>query len=376
MTVRYGRSPEAAAAAVFPPDFTGARERFLALAARAELPVKTYENPHKGPTGERLATDVALQGDPSARKVLVTISGTHGIEGFCGSGCQADWLMECGRADLPADLVILHVHALNPHGFAWLRRVTEEGVDLNRNFYDFTKPLPENPGYDILADALVPPSFTPEVVAEAEARIAAFRNQRGRNALQRARSGGQYKHPTGMFYGGTKPTWSRQTLERIVADYGLPERALVAVIDYHTGLGPYGYGELIVDLDPGTPGFAAARDWYGEGVTVPLLGTSSSVPKHGTVGMGFWQARVGEGVVYTALEFGTFSPDQGRGPMREDHVLHARGPVDWNAPETQRIKRGLRHHFFPDTQTWRELVLFRSRQVLAQALAGVARGAT
>ena len=372
MAVQVRRSPEAAAAAVFPRDFGGARAQFLALAARATLPVKTYENPRPGPAGERLATDVALQGDADARKLLLTISGTHGIEGFCGSGCQADWLAETARAELPAGIAILHIHALNPHGFAWLRRVTEEGVDLNRNFYDFTKPLPENPEYDMLADALVPPSLAPEVVAAAEARVAAFRNERGEKALQRARSGGQYKHPTGMFYGGTKPTWSRETLERIVADFELPARDRVAVLDYHTGLGPYGHGELICDHDPGTPNLASARDWYGEGVTVPLLGTSSSVPKHGTVGTGFWQPRLGARAVYAALEFGTFSSDLGRGPMREDHVLHARGPVDWHAPETQRIKRSLRRHFFPDTQTWRELVLFRSRQVLAQALAGLA----
>ncbi|HEV3176852.1 MAG TPA: M14 family metallopeptidase [Stellaceae bacterium] len=371
MTVRFGRSPEAAAAAVFPPDFTGARERFLALAARAELPVKTYENPRKGPAGERLATDVAFQGDPSARKVLVTISGTHGIEGFCGSGCQADWLMETARVDLPPEIAILHVHAINPYGFAWLRRVTEEGVDLNRNFYDFTKPLPKNPDYDTLADALVPPALTPEVVAAAEARIKAFREKHGEEALQRARSGGQYKHPTGMFYGGTKPTWARETLARIATEYGLAARSRVAIIDYHTGLGPYGYGELICDQEPDTPNIATARDWYGECVTVPLLGTSSSVPKHGTVGTSFWQPHLGARVVYTALEYGTFSPDQGRGPMREDHVLHARGPIDWSAPETQRVKRNLRRHFFPDTQPWRELVLFRSRQVLGQALAGL-----
>ncbi|MGH7123507.1 MAG: M14 family metallopeptidase, partial [Stellaceae bacterium] len=372
MTVRYGRSPEAAAGAVFPPDFIGARERFLALAARAELPVKTYENPRKGPTGERLATDVALQGDPSAERVLVTISASHGIEGFCGSGCQADWLMESARAELPTDIALLHIHAINPYGFAWLRRVNEDGVDLNRNFHDFTKPLPENPDYDTLADALVPASLAPEAVSAAEARIAKFRNERGRRALQRARSGGQYKHPTGMFYGGTKPTWSRQILERIADDYELTARQRVAVIDYHTGLGPYGYGELIYDCDPGTASAATAVEWYGECVTVPALGTSSSVPKQGTAGSAFWQQRFGERVVYTALEYGTFSPDVGLRPMREDHVLHARGPVDWTSPETQRIKRNLRHHFFPDTQPWRELVLFRSRQVLAQALSGLA----
>ncbi|HYC13410.1 MAG TPA: DUF2817 domain-containing protein, partial [Stellaceae bacterium] len=103
-----------------------------------------------------------------------------------------------------------------------------------------------------------------------------------------------------------------------------------------------------------------------------LLGTSASVPKHGTAGVDFWQKHLGSRVVYNALEFGTFSPERGRGPMREDHVLHARGAVDWANPETQRIKRNLRRHFFPDTQPWRELVLFRSRQVLMQAIAGLA----
>jgi hypothetical protein len=189
-----------------------------------------------------------------------------------------------------------------------------------------------------------------------------------------------------MFYGGTKPTWARETLERIVGDFKLTSRARIAVVDYHTGLGPYGYGELICDdpmkrvpgaagHDPETPSVATAREWYGECVTVPLLGTSVSVPKHGTAG-GFWQSRLGARGVYTALEYGTFNPDQGRGPMREDHVLHAAGPIDWNSGEVRRIKRNLRRHFFPDTQPWRELVLFRSRQVLAQALAGLARSAS
>jgi Protein of unknown function (DUF2817) len=372
MTLHISRTPETAAADIFPTDFAGARRQFLELAERDSLPVKSYPNPNPGPAGEALATDTAWQGPAMAPKLLVTISAAHGVEGFCGSGCQADWLRETMPAPLPPGVAILHIHALNPYGFAWLRRVTEENVDLNRNFYDFSQPLPENPEYDALADALVPSSLDPAVVAAAEARIQAFKDQYGDRALQRARAGGQYKHPTGVFYGGKGPTWSRRTLERIVGDYDLHSRARIAVVDFHTGLGPYGYGELICDHDPDTPNVAAARAWYGESVTVPLLGDSASVPKHGTAGAGFWQPRFGERAVYNALEYGTFSSDRGRAFMREDHVIHAAGPVDWNSAEVQRTKRSLRRHFFPDTQPWRELVLFRSRQVLAQAVAGLA----
>ena len=42
------------------------------------------------------------------------------------------------------------IHAINPHGFAWLRRVTEDNVDLNRNWIDFDQPAPANPAYDAL----------------------------------------------------------------------------------------------------------------------------------------------------------------------------------------------------------------------------------
>ena len=374
MAIHFARTPEAAAETCFPRDYAAGRQQFLNLAKRAHLPVMTYGNPNKGPAGEALGTDVALQGPVDGQGLLVTISATHGVEGFCGSGAQADWLRETAGAALPPGVAILHVHAINPHGFGWLRRVTEEGVDLNRNFVDFGKPLPENPAYDSLADAFVPASLEPAVVAAGEARIKAYRERHGDRGLQSARSGGQYKHPSGIFFGGTKPTWSRQTLERILGDYDLKSRARIAVVDYHTGLGPYGYGELICDHEPGSPNVAMAQAWFGESVTVPLLGTSASVPKHGTAGTDFWQRHLGPRVVYSALEYGTFSPEHGRGPMREDHVLHARGAIDWADPETQRIKRNLRRHFFPDTQPWRELVLFRSRQVLTQAIAGLAGG--
>src|SRR5262249_39818696 len=148
MAWQFARTPEAAAETCFPRDYAGARQQFLDLAKRAHLPVMTYGNPNKGPVGEALGTDAALQGPADAKALLVTISATHGVEGFCGSGAQADWLTAAAGARLPPGVAILHLHAINPHGFAWLRRVTEEGVDLNRNFVDFGKPLPENPAYD------------------------------------------------------------------------------------------------------------------------------------------------------------------------------------------------------------------------------------
>ena len=362
----------------FSQDYRQARARFLAAAERDGATVTTYEIPNKkGPCGEVLACDVAWIGPQDAEKVLVTISSTHGVEGFCGSGAQIDWFLSGARHGLNTDMAALHIHALNPHGFAWLRRVTQEGCDLNRNYIDFTKPLPENPGHDALVDALVPPSLDDASMAKANEKIANYRAEHGESAFQTARKAGQYKHAHSMFFGGFGPTWARQTLEKIIRDFALANRTFVSVIDYHTGLGPYGYGEPICAHLPGSAGMKRVVEMYGESVGVPELGTSSSIPLHGT-SRALWNAKLGDHYTCIALEYGTFPTDRGLAVLREDHWLHNQGEVnwqgevDWSAPETKRIKQQIRDHYFPDKTDWKEMVLWRSRQIIRQTASGLA----
>ena len=59
--------------------------------------------------------------------------------------------------------------------------------------------------------------------------------------------------------------------------------------------------------------------------------------------------------------------------LRADHWLHAYTNIDWSAAETRRIKAAIKDAYFPDSATWREMVLFRARQVLRQARDGLAR---
>ena len=73
--------------------------------------------------------------------MLVTVSGTHGVEGFFGSAVQVEWLRRIKGAALPGDIAALHIHAINPYGFSWLRRTNEDNVDINRNWMDFDAPL-------------------------------------------------------------------------------------------------------------------------------------------------------------------------------------------------------------------------------------------
>ena len=174
----------------FAADYGEARDKFLAAARVAGAVTYRYDNPVKGPRSETLSTDVARLGRDDASRVVVTISATHGVEGYCGSGFQVDWLASVGSAGLPKDTAAIFVHAINPYGFAWTRRVTEEGNDLNRNYVDHGKPYPVNEGYLEVADFLVPSDLGPTTIEAADTKLAAYRKKVSavlvRRALQQA----------------------------------------------------------------------------------------------------------------------------------------------------------------------------------------------
>ena len=77
---------------------------------------------------------------------------------------------------------------------------------------------------------------------QSAAALLAYAQKNGMPALQQAVSGGQYTHPTGVFFGGTGPVWSRRTQTDLLTGW-LASATKVAIIDNHTGLGPWGFGE-------------------------------------------------------------------------------------------------------------------------------------
>ena len=131
----------------FSADYATARPNSLPLPAAAGATLTEIDHPLNGRLGEKLAVDLAWLGPADARSVLVTVSGTHGVEGHYGSGCQVGWLTDAGGGALPDGVAHLLIHASNPHGFSWTRRTNEDNMDINRNFLDFTQPLPVNAGY-------------------------------------------------------------------------------------------------------------------------------------------------------------------------------------------------------------------------------------
>ena len=358
---------------VFSQDYAEAREGFLATAAGRGLRTESALHPLKGARGEDLAMDSVLLGAADSESLLIVTSGTHGAEGFCGSGCQRallgdDELLQ--RIDA-AKIAVLLVHALNPWGFSFLRRANEDNIDLNRNFLDFSQPRAksaDNAGYEELHDLLLPPQWPPPDANRAA--LFAARERMGHREFQAAVSSGQHSRPEGLFFSGTSPSWSNRTLRALVKRHGAGKRR-IGWIDIHTGLGPSGHGEKIYAGRNDAADLARTRAWYGADVMSYYDGGSASAEVKGSAALCAHDECPRAEITLMGLEYGT---------VPFEAVLHALRGAHWleihrDAPAALRtsIERSIREAFYTDTDLWKGSILGQARVALLQAVTALGR---
>jgi len=363
----------------FSSSYAQARVKFLEAAAAASLPVQSHAHPLKGRDGEDLAMDVARDGALSAENLLIVSSACHGVEGYCGSGVQVhalhdgEWLAKA-RASGTA---VLYIHALNPYGFSHLRRTTHENVDLNRNFQDFTKPLPSsavNAAYRELQPLLLPEQWPPN--AANQAAIADFIAAKGQLAYQSAITQGQHEFADGLFYGGNSPTWSNQTLRGVLRQHTKSAKR-IGWIDLHTGLGVSGHGERIWAGRDDAVALARARSWWGDGkdghaatpITSIYDGSSTSAFLTGLMWHSIYQEAPQAEYTGIAMEYGTVPVLDVLGALRAEHWLnnHPEAPAEL----ASQIKAQMMSAFYTDTDLWRGQIISQARQAMFQAVDGL-----
>ncbi len=355
---------------VFSQDYAQARQGFLAAAAGRGLIAESVLHPLKGARDEDLAMDSVLLGSASSESLLIVTSGTHGVEGFCGSGCQRALLGDeelLKRIDA-SKLAVLLVHAVNPWGFSHLRRANEDNIDLNRNFLEFAQARPRNGGYEELHALLLPQQWPP---ADANrAALYAARERMGHREFQTAVSSGQDSRPDGLFFSGTVPSWSNRTLRAHVKRHGAGKRR-IGWIDIHTGLGPNGHGEKIYAGRNDAADLARTRAWYGADVMSYYDGGSASAEVKGSAALCAHEECPDAEVTLMGLEYGT---------VPFEAVLHALRGAHWleihpEAPAALRasIDRAIRDAFYTETELWQGMVLGQARVAILQAVTALAR---
>jgi hypothetical protein len=213
----------------------------------------------------------------SERKVLIHVSGTHGVEGFAGSAIQSALLEnsnsfmnlkkdgddidnnnnnnnnknnndEKNNQELPT---VVFVHGLNPYGFSNFRRFNENNVDLNRNFLtpqsfnEMKKSDPNHSGYVDNIELINPTqSFdTKWDFFYFHAIRTILKN--GYTNVKQGLVSGNYHYPKTLFYGGQELQPSYVLLKQFLLDeLDIQRMEVIGLIDVHTGLGPSGFDSI------------------------------------------------------------------------------------------------------------------------------------
>src|ERR1043166_1169904 len=211
----------------FPETYEQARSAFKNAALRVGAVVDSRE------VYEDLTIDVASLGSDNPDWALVVSSGMHGVEGFIGSAIQLNYLDVLDRAALAPNGQLVLIHAVNPYGFSYLRRVNEDNVDLNRNFLEPAEYEGADPLYEKVNTFLNPGRIRDSTFMY-YAKVGALISRYGFQPLRQVVTRGQYEFPQGLFFGGIQAAASYRILEQKFREW---VRAKHVFLDLHSGLG-------------------------------------------------------------------------------------------------------------------------------------------
>ena len=354
--------------AQFPRDYWAARERFRQAAAALGCAREAHPLQARGPRGEELTIDVAVTAGADSRRTLIISSGIHGVEGFLGSAIQCALLEEWATAPPPVRCVLLH--ALNPFGFAWRRRVNEQNVDVNRNLLLDGEAFAGSAKLYSELDSLLNPKHAPSRWRPLAPGLIAALARHGMPALKQALASGQYDYPQGLFYGGAGPAPTNSILSAHLQRW-VGAATQVLHIDFHTGLGRWGTFKLLTDQRLSKAQSARLGQWFGAGA-IQAVGAEGVAAYSARGTLGRWAAahNPGRDYLFIAPEFGTYSVVQVLAGLRaENQAHHWCDPAD-AAVET--AKQRLVELFCPQSGPWRHQTLQAGLRIVAQAIAGLA----
>ena len=348
----------------FSPDYVTARTKFRTAASSLGFHHTAYPINQISPTGEELTIDVACSNEFNSGRAIVISSGLHGVEGFLGSAIQLALLERYQDiASLSGSNLVL-IHALNPYGFAWLRRWNEDNIDLNRNFLlseeAFEGCPMDYPKFDSFLNPTSPPSRFDAYMLKAVWLISRY----GLTSLINALPVGQFAFPKGLFFGGYASSKTQDILSHNLPEW-IGNASEVIHIDFHTGLGRSGSYKLLPSPSTTTESFSRLSHRFGSINIEPFGSAVVSYLIRG--GLGPWCQALLPQCRYDLLiaEFGTYSFIQVLKALRDENRSYWWGDQSscYNWTKNQLVEM-----FAPKSQLWRQQCLVQGLGICRQAL--------
>lgn len=348
----------------FSDSYAIARNRFRGIALNLGARLASFPIDRKDDNDEALIIDFALIGAKAPKWLVIISSGLHGVEGFFGSAVQFAFLQKAlnnGNFHLDSGGGVLLIHAINPYGFAMLRRANEDNIDLNRNFLQQNEEYRGSPlRYSLINDFLNPKS--PSQLLDLFLLKALWKVFRyGFPALRQAIAEGQYELPEGLFFGGGSPAKSTQIIQSNLPQWA-DSASQIIHLDFHTGLGKWATYKLfpLVLADPERYAWVFKQ-----------LGSDSVVngaPYQSQGLMGKWLARkfVQKNYIYLNAEFGTYPQLKMLASLRAENRAHFYGNSDSRVYKKTKVQ--LLEAFCPKACGWRQSVLIDGLTLIKRAL--------
>lgn len=324
---------------------------------------------------EKLYTDyVYLPPKFEPKHLIILISGVHGIETFATSAIQRMFMSDVLPNLDRENTGYLIIHALNPYGFKFGRRVTEYNVDLNRNFIlNWEEHKDHNDKYSNFDDFLNPKTkvsagFIPTIVEASKALIIIAKESI--SSFRQAVVQGQYKFPKGIFYGGEEAESQVFQIKDVIQNYAKNFKKVLA-IDLHTG-----YGEKGVLHFFGIPKYdekiKGIMDKVFEGYKIDSGNDKNFYTTTGD-SIGFLSKILPSKIVVPmTFEYGTMNSQSLKGSLesllrvkRENQGVH----FGYNSKSDEvKIKNDFKLMFCPKDSEWREQVMRTSKEIFPKVI--------
>jgi len=293
-------------------------------------------------------------------RLLVFSSGIHGIEAFMGSAFQQFFLEVLLTEEVISDMGVLMIHGINPYGFKYLRRLTENNVDLNRGSeIDPTLFNIKNEGYGMVNDFLNPKGkVSKNSIRNQFFHWASIINiqKYSMGVLQQAIGQGQYDYPEGIMFGGNDFEPQIDSLSIMLPPFLTPYETILA-IDLHTGHGERG-GLYPLSNALDNPQNLQKTESIFENYHIAWGDTDETYTTTGGFSDPFLKKLCPDATyLHMTLEWGTSDVHKVIGSMHllQNHVMENQGFNHGykNSRQEERIKQNYKEFFYPSSESWR-----------------------
>ena len=325
-------------------------------------------------TSAHLTTDTLyLPQQGKQTHLLIVTSGIHGVEAFTGAAIQMEFLTKNFKPEWLQKTGILIVHAVNPYGFHFQRRVDEDNVDLNRNMSAderlFERKSADYQSFEPFLNPTKPRSagFMSDAFLFIKSLVKLFTV--GRNKIAQISVGGQYQNPKGIYYGGQQNQPNSELIKKLFKKVGAPY-SKVYHVDLHTGYGERGVLHFFSSSKVAQiSGFENIFDGY----KIDLASDKDFYETSGDfVRFSFETFADKELILPMTFEFGTMDSQTIMGGFLSlRNMIYENQGHHWgySSPQAERtVKKDFMNMFNPEDQQWRDQVLKNGTETLVTTL--------